>query len=203
MKFLKVSAKIKSPVSLTYDLLLDSLLITSKARGMNLSDKDFDLDNPVTLEQEIAYIKDMPLCSRAFFVNERESFEKIYKRADWDNDKFSCSKKIGTGSGKYKNYMMPLKIFYAEEVYFYCVGDEEKIKKLLENVHAIGKKTNAGYGILGDFEVKECDEISFIDTENPLRPIPVKYFPESKGKKQIKTYKFPYFYKKNEELCFV
>jgi CRISPR type IV-associated protein Csf3 len=183
--------------------MLDSLLIASKARKLGLSDEEFDLDNPVTLHEEIGYYLDIPLCSKAYFVNKRESFEKMYKRCDWDNDKYTTKSKIGTGSGKYKNYIIPLKIFYADEVYFYCLGNEDKIRKLLEKIYSIGKKNNSGYGIIGEFAIEEIEEVDFLNTENPLRPLPVSYFEKKKGNTRYKTYKFPYFYKANEKLCYV
>ncbi len=203
MKTLKVAAKLNSPVSLTYDLMLDTLLISQKAKQLGLSDDNFNPEEAIEIREEVGYISDFPLCSKAFLKG-KESTHKYYKRFDEESETFNCKKKIETGKGKFKNYSNTINITHTKEVYFYCVGNKELIEKLLQGITAIGKKISQGFGLVGEWSIEETEERNWLDVNNILRPIPIDFFSKNNNKNiKYVSYKFPYWYNGNKKKCYV
>ncbi len=202
MKNLKITALLASPLSFNYDILFDTLLISAKAKGLKMSDDEFNADNAINVQDIVRYLGDIPLCSKGF-VEGIEGTAKYYKRFDEDSELFACNKKIETGKGKFKNYSNTINTIHSSEIIFYCFGDKEKISKLLEKVYSIGKKISQGYGIVREWKIEECNEINWFDIDTPFRPIPCEMFKSNNKNRKVVAYKFPYWYKGNKKLCYV
>ena len=205
MDFLKITAKMASPVVINHDLMLDTLLITKKAVELKLDAQTLDPLKPLEVQDIVQYFGDIPLCSKAFFEGV-DSKNVYYKRFDEDNEYFADTKKIKIGSGKYKNYANTLKVTDVAEIVFYAKGNKSEIERILSWVYALGKKESQGYGIIREWSVEKVDEIiDFLNPEKPLRPLPLEIFSNGFNNKNRKlvAYKFPYWYNGNKKLCYV
>lgn len=202
MKNLKITALLASPLSFNYDILFDTLLISAKAKGLKMSDEEFDPTNAINIDEEVKYLNDIPLCSKGF-VEGLNGTAKYYKRFDEDSELFYCNKKIETGKGRFKNYSNTINTIHSSKIEFYCFGDKGKIEKLLEKVYSIGKKISQGYGIVREWKIEECEIVNWFDIDNPLRPMPCDMFESNNKNRKVIAYKFPYWYKGNKKLCYV
>ena len=206
MRNLKITGKMSSLLTcINHNIMLDTLLISEKAKMENLSEQGtFKVEEALEIREVVKYFGDIPLCSKMFFEG-IESTGKFYKRFDENSEIFKCNKKIEITKGKFKNYANQLRVFNIKEVVFYCVGDKEKIKEILERVQGIGKKITQGYGFVKEWVVEDYKEdLEWFDIDKPLRPIPVELF-ENENKRNIRevAYKFPYWAKENRKLCYV
>ena len=50
MKNLKITALLASPLSFNYDILFDTLLISAKAKGLKMSDYEFNPENAINVQ---------------------------------------------------------------------------------------------------------------------------------------------------------
>lgn len=78
-----------------------------------------------------------------------------------------------------KSYRLPLRVRGVESVTWFCVANDEpaRVRKLVKQVHAIGKKVADGYGIVAGWTVDECErDLSwFAESEQGpvlMRPLP-------------------------------
>lgn len=76
-------------------------------------------------------------------------------KTDFLNDK---TKRIDNQRGKFKAYHIKMYYRFANYIDWYCVGDEEKIMRLLQFCTAIGKNTGDGWGQILKWEVSEWPE---------------------------------------------
>ena len=163
MDYLKITAKMASPVVINHDLMLDTLLITKKAVELKLDAQTLDPLKPLEVQDIVQYFGDIPLCSKAFFEG-IDSKNVYYKRFDEDNEYFADTKKIKIGSGKYKNYANTLKVTDVAEIVFYAKGNKSEIERILSWVYALGKKESQGYGIVFNTQGQVKDRAKLMDT---------------------------------------
>lgn len=136
--------------------------------------------------------------------------DTIYKRFT-DKETYKLTKKqqqgrIKTNQGHFKDFMINLPILITDEITFYCNGDKSEIKRLLEHLTSIGKKTSIGGGKIHKIRISETTEdYSFFKDNNIMRPIPTKMkIPIFEGMVfQQQPYKPPYWDKNNVTMCYV
>jgi CRISPR type IV-associated protein Csf3 len=105
--------------------------------------------------------------------------------------------KIPIGGGAFKSQMIDVIYCPARRCTFYFRGNKERIEYLLErHLTGIGADTNAGFGKVRDWGIRELDvDYSLVHpTEGvAMRPIPVKML-NSCGQSRELTFKTPYWY---------
>lgn len=67
-------------------------------------------------------------------------------------------KNVATGSGAYKSRFAPERIRLVDRVCWFVRGDRKEIKKILKDIHAIGKDRNIGYGFVWQWTFDEMAE---------------------------------------------
>lgn len=172
MRNLKVTAVLQTGQVISSDgfLPLDSILA---AEWMRRNYPDLLLNDGIKTGELIE--ADLPLkrvehpkgwyyaCSFAQYEKQGEYIAHWHKRFD----AALAEQHIGFGkrrgnvtvkSGRYKNYRMPVVVILADRLEWYCVGDIDGIRDLLNGVLAIGKKRSQGYGMVEEWIVEEWPE---------------------------------------------
>lgn len=132
--------------------------------------------------------------------------ETVYKRFDEEhlNRVKTRITKVRLGQGFYKNYMMKFPVIPAKTVTFYFCGDLKECKRILEDLIALGKKTDIGYGIVRSVSIEPTEEdYSFVKDGKCMRPLPSTEFKDlgMPSISQRLAWKAPYWDKKNVTMC--
>lgn len=151
--------------------------------------------------------------SKGIYTELSQEIEHINKRPDFfappKSDYLNMDKGIISDSvGLYRAYRIPAVIRTVKDglVTFWAMGHKNEVSDLLSYIPALGKKPAAGYGIIDDYTVEDCDEdYSLMHPDYGLmRPEPVEGGPEYKGCPIINYgIKPPYWKPKNMRLCYV
>ncbi|WP_395009075.1 hypothetical protein [Undibacterium sp.] len=191
----RVKLNILTPFYLSHTLTLDGLLAAAIYNKMGLLGAD-----------AIPYI---PLDSvSGIFKASSLAFEKRYRLMSFgrimslrgENDLsvnvFAPNRRGGKGyvfvdkkRGQYKSNLQTYPGIFSREVFFWGVGDPDKVSHLIKNfILGIGKRCNAGAGEIADVEVTVIDEdLSWITKEGkPARPLPAEVWSslEIEGRKE-------------------
>lgn len=159
----------------------------------------------------IEYHKDgYPLSSVMLFMKDLEYTGSWKKR--WANkhdalaDFKKSKRKVHTGKGAFKSYDMPIPLHNIKTVWFYFVGDADKVKHLIDrHLTGIGKKISQGYGFFKSFEIKPAAKQLFSDIL--LRPIPIasamnyRYSETSPYSIRYCGYRPSYYLSENQAKC--
>lgn len=133
--------------------------------------------------------------------------ETVYKRFDEEHlDKVKTRiTKVRLGQGFYKNYMMKFPVIPTKTVTFYYNGSMRECENILNDLTAIGKKTDIGYGIVRKITFEETEQdYSFVKDGKCMRPFPAKDFEGEYGIPSVAqrlAWKAPYWDKKNIAMC--
>lgn len=136
--------------------------------------------------------------------------DTIYKRFT-DKETYKLTKKqqkgrIKTNQGHFKDFMINLPILITDTITFYCNGDKNELKRLLNHLTHVGKKGSIGGGRINKVIIKETTEdYSFFKDNKIMRPIPVSMkLPVFEGMiMQRQPYKPAYWDKNNVTMCVV
>lgn len=142
-------------------------------------------------------------------INKRPNFFGGDKINTLDMDKGIISESVG----KYRAYRIPQVIRTIKDgiIIFWARGHKDEIEDLLSYIPAVGKKYAAGYGLITEWYIDECEnDYSLYHPEYGLmRPVEIDG-EEVKtisidGKYPIMEYgiKPPYWKEKNYRLCYV
>lgn len=141
-------------------------------------------------------------------INKRPNFFNADKLDHLDMEKGLISDSVG----QYRAYRIPNVIRTVKDgiITFWAMGHADEVKALLGCIPAVGKKYAAGYGIVADWTVEDCeDDYSLWHPEYGLmRPVEVDSG-ESAGLDlsgyPVMQYgiKPPYWKTKNLRLCYV
>ena len=83
-----------------------------------------------------------------------------------------------TGSGKYRDYNIPMPLLIADKAVSYAIGDIGKITKLFSNLKYLGKKTAYGKGRINSIIIEEIEDDFTIEKNGAyMRVLPVKNGP--------------------------
>lgn len=132
--------------------------------------------------------------------------ETVYKRFDEEHIGHVKSKitKIRLGQGYFKSYRMNFPVIPTQTVTFYFNGNLKECRRILEDLTALGKKTDIGYGIVRSVSVEPIDEdFSFVKDGKCMRPLPnidFKYLGMPAVSQRL-AWRAPYWDKKNIAMC--
>lgn len=133
--------------------------------------------------------------------------ETVYKRFDEEHINHVNSKirKIRLGQGYFKSYRMNFPVIPTKTVTFYFNGNVLECERIFEDLTALGKKTDIGYGIVRSMSVESTlEDYSFVKDDRCMRPFPAKEFEGKYGIPSIAqrlAWKAPYWDKKNLAMC--
>lgn len=125
--------------------------------------------------------KGIYFASIAYYDILHEQTNKWRKRFDehYAERYASSTVKIPTDRGKFKDYNQKIKIITTDQIKWIVVGNKHIIKKTLEFLPAIGKKTSQGYGVVKKWKIR--------NTSKPGE----RYYPVQKSN-TFNTFKYPY-----------
>lgn len=104
-----------------------------------------------------------------------QKVSKIYKRFDESDHLLKTKTKIRRGSGYFRDYMIQIPYAVSDKISAYVNGDLNEIKKLLRNLHALGKKTAIGGGQIKEIKYEEIeDDRSLVWNKHAMREIPLE-----------------------------
>ncbi len=89
-------------------------------------------------------------------INKRPNFFNADKISRLDMEKGLISDSVG----QYRAYRIPnvIRTIKDGKITFWAMGHADEVKALLDCIPAVGKKYAAGYGIVADWAVEECEE---------------------------------------------
>ena len=140
-------------------------------------------------------------------LNKRPNFFNADKLDRLDMDKGLISDSVG----QYRAYRIPQVIRSIKgDVTFWAMGHKDEVQSMLDCIPAVGKKYAAGYGIVADWKVEDCQEdYSLWHPEHGLMR-PVEVDSEEARSLDLSGYpvmqygvKPPYWKAKNMRLCYV
>lgn len=141
-------------------------------------------------------------CSQGVFDQRSEHIEFKHKRihvmaAERYVDFQGQRGKIVTAGGPYKNWRVPIVVRLVPEVVWYCVGDPDEIRRLLDYITHIGAQRRSGYGLVKEWRVEpwEHDWSEYGPEGELMRPLPD---PEGTEETGIRP---PYWSATNWRVC--
>lgn len=166
------------------------------------TDKAIDIDLSCALEKRGEGDDWFWACSMGQFEEKCETIEYAHKRvspmaAERYVDFGRRRGKIVTGGGPYKSWRKPILVKLIPSVTWYCVGDAEEIKRLLEPITHIGGRRGSGYGLVREWRVEPWDEDWSVYGRNGelMRPLPDPNGTEEQGIRP------PYWSPRNWRVC--
>lgn len=190
MKKLRIRAYLQTPVISDKNLPLDGILYYHHVRehmGEELVTKPGESTVRESAVPLLPFKKGGPRNDSWFYhcsfaqwpekMAEASSFK--VKQGDWLRHMDFVQnkvKKMNISSGRFKAYHIKMYYRFAEYVEWYCVGDAEKISRLLQFCTAIGKNTGDGWGQVLQWEIKNWPEDWSIRGHNNklMRAVPCK-----------------------------
>lgn len=213
---LKINLKVKPPIYLNNPFLhLDSIISYLCFRDA-LDELFYNLPTERTIKTSnlslpIKKTNDVYHASIGIYGgNIRLYNDKLYKRFT-DKQTHKLTKKqqkgrIKTNQGHFKDFKINMPMLITNEITFYANADKKELKRLLQHLTYIGKKTSIGSGRVHDIKITETKEdYSFFKDNKIMRFIPAAFkIPLASGMSfQKSTYKPPYWDKTNIAMCYV
>lgn len=144
--------------------------------GADLIDPVLPLEKRIPEHDPLAWYW---VCSFAQFQADKEYVRHYHKRFDLEReanlDLRGRSGKLNPALGPTKNYRKPQVILSVPELVWYCKGDKEKIRRLLDSILSMGQNKSHGWGMIREWIVEPWPkDWSEKGPEGKLtRPIPV------------------------------
>lgn len=117
------------------------------------------------------------------------------------------SSRVNISSAQYKSYHMPIYDELVERLHWYALTtDADELRRLLTtHVHHVGKKRNAGHGVVMSWEVEPVDAQPDRWMRRPdgslTRPIPLAMLPTHGSPTEVAPVRPPYWLMQHEEEC--
>lgn len=209
----KVEVKLGAPLLLANPYIHGDSVLMSLLMKRVLGDNYYNLPSkspiPVhnLLKLPLKQTKEVYHASVSQFDTDVIKTETVYKRFDEEHINHVKSKitKIRLGQGFYKSYMMKFPVIPTKTVTFYFNGNIKECEKIFEDLTALGKKTDIGYGIVRKVTTERTEQdYSFLKDGQCMRPFPAKEFEGDYGIPSIAqrlAWKAPYWDKKNLAMC--
>lgn len=114
-------------------------------------------------------------------------------------------KRVHVSQGATKSYRIPQEAMHVDGdvIAWYCVGDEEPIRRLLHCVTHLGKKRGVGRGAVAAWLVEPTEECLMVNEGRPTRPLPLDWPGVTRGRKRMHTLTYPYWEHGREELLWL
>lgn len=218
MKNLKIICYLRDGfINSGHPINIDSLIVHAVLCELLLGNEDetiLERNNDIDIESEefkknvpveIYYDKENYVYKSSFMYCENICDDLMFItkrfRANHINN-LSHNKKIKLGSGIYKEYHLPFPKVVSKEVCFYCKGDKENIKYLLnKHIAGIGKKQSYGYGEVLEWNVINIKEELWY--YNKIFPYTIEKYKEILSKRSYGAYKPIYNDTKNFAECYI
>lgn len=208
----KVEARLGTPVLLAHPYIHGDSVLMALLMKRILGDDYYTLPakSPIPvhnlLRLPLKQTNDVYHASVSQFDTDIIKTETVYKRFDEEHlDKVKSKiKRIRLGQGFYKSYRMNFPVIPTKTVTFYFNGNLNECKRIFEDLTALGKKTDIGYGIVRSISVEPTGEDhSFVKDGMCMRPLPNSEFKELgiPSVSQRLAWRAPYWDKKNIAMC--
>ena len=213
---LKVDVGVITPIYITNPWLYFDSIITYLCLRDALNELFYCMPTEETVDVSLL---DLPLkktgdvyhASVGIYGDELKLYtDTLYKRFT-DKETYKLTRKqqkgrVKTNQGHFKDFMINLPLLVTNNLVFYCNGDEKELKRLLQHLTHVGKKTSIGGGRISKINITETEvDYSFFKDGAVMRPIPVDMkIPIAEGMVfQKQPYKPPYWDKNNIGFCIV
>jgi len=207
----KVTFKMGSPVCVTtpwinFDgLLAHLLLLDALGQDFFITPKKLNLSAYLPKNRRLIPLKktgDIYHASVSQFIPHSIRVTQIYKRFEERWTRKLNRKKIHTGSGHFRAFVMKQVYVPCKEVIFYALGDMDIVGGLIEKyICGLGNDYRIGFGIVRDVVFEELEEDwSIVAHGVAMRPIPVEMCEEYEDAAYL-AYKGPYWSPKSVALC--
>ena len=209
----KVEIKLGTPLLLANPYIHGDSILTALLMKRVLGDEYYTLPakSPIPIDKilklPLKQTKGVYHASVSQFDTDIIKTETVYKRFDEEHlDKVKTRiTKVRLGQGFYKNYMMKFPVIPTKTVIFYYNGSMRECENILNDLTALGKKTDIGYGIVRKITFEETNtDCSFVKDGKCMRPFPTRDFEGEYGIPSIAqrlAWKAPYWDKKNIAMC--
>jgi hypothetical protein len=180
---LRVVASVPGPISLPFGgVAFDALLAAQIAREQGLPPCVTLADwQPIEIPIALSECGRFHLCSVAHpEVAERE-VRHINKRAPIEEyGRFGVRGTINITAGQDKAYRLPLEVVHLRDgqLEWWCLGDEQEIRRLCNGITALGRKRSNGFGAVEEWSVEPCGAwpgFPVLRDGSALRPLPLDY----------------------------
>jgi len=118
-------------------------------------------------------------------------------------------KRMQINAGPSKGFRIPMEIVHLEhdELRWWCVGDADDVRELLELVHYLGKRRGVGVGRVLEWTVEPCepwgDGFPVVLDGRPLRPLPPDWPGLVDPMIMPATLTYPYWLMERRQSCAV
>jgi hypothetical protein len=162
MSLLRVTAHMSAPIVSSEEIHLDALLIAARPGPgpcPTRSTPVAEITYPPLPIPRVAYGGQWVYACSTWSLppDAQGGLEHLTKRRD-PGDVHELSRPYTPGSGKGRDYMLPVPVVEAPSVSWLCVGDRQGLRRLLRYVRAVGSMRRHGYGVVDRWEVTREDE---------------------------------------------
>ena len=122
------------------------------------------------------YYQQYPLWNASvFFVVDESASDIVYLHKRSLSGQLSKPRNISTAVGRWMERRIPIPTMICNELQARCIGNQEEIQRLLENVHFIGKHHNRGFGEVKNWTIeKGTFETALVSDSQLTHAIPVE-----------------------------
>ena len=198
----KLVLKLATPMIMDYPVTLDALLTQALLNSDDITLEQAEALVPLAKKNGVFKASSV-FCESTYKV---VSLTKIMRLTHEDKEPHNYAPNFGrkkdsygfidNARGQYKTNMTVYKAKDASEVYFWGVGDPDKVVFLLKTyIQCLGKRFNSGQGEIIDIQYYELDHDFSWETEegNPARPLPVELWQGKETPCNKQTVKYPYW----------
>lgn len=203
---LQVDCCLSSPVAITGDMCLDSL-IGRAVWFQALGPSAYDIPRaatPYDIPLPLKRVGSVWSASSAQFLHGRADRVTRYRRrwCEEYEDYAKLPKKLITFGFDFKDRDIPVPITATGQITWYACGDRAAIQSLLDSILYLGKRHGAGSGRISAWHVKPIPYDYSIWREGVLmRPVPLSEVDGGKYDRGYCAYKNPYWHPANYAEC--
>jgi CRISPR type IV-associated protein Csf3 len=179
---LTITARMAGAVCLPeYGLALDACLAFAECQKLGLAPA-FNAAEVVPIEIPVATEPEgrFHLCSNSVAVIDQRETRYVQRRPVVAEAQLMGRRirRMQINAGPSKGFRIPMEVVYLEhdELRWWCVGDLEGVRGLLDLVHHIGKRRGVGVGRVLEWSVVSCEPwgegFPVVLEGNPLRTLP-------------------------------
>jgi hypothetical protein len=222
MKNLQITAHLASAIAVYDDWTpqLEGVLIYQLLSNLGLAHPNPSLDQIKDCDQIIR--ERLPIkrnsehgfyyCSNPVYCYKCEQQSRFRKRWSPDQDgniKWGKRKaKFDTSQGAEKSYDLPLFLRVTPRIDWFCIGNPDEVKSLLDCVTGLGKKRSQGFGQVCQWDVTEIDQDwSLVKDKELMKPVSGKVYSSLDLDRFYNVLKWgwkpPVWLPENQALCFM
>lgn len=198
---LRVTARILGAIAMPNDpIALDALLAAAVATRDCLPPPDCGI-TPIEVPIAREPARRFHLASQAQYAFEGYDVRWVNRRFPIDRAQEMATAKVRTiriTSGPAKSYRIPLESgrLINDRIDWYCIGEGDEIRALLQFVTHLGKRRAVGLGRVESWEVEPIhpwEGFPVLRDGVPLRPLPIDWPGLGKHRREYRTLTYPYW----------